>query len=232
MSVDDAGWDGRIHLLVAAAVAGWAPVIDRQRPWLAAVPLTGLALWILLARRPWRPILLRAGLLASGLLWLPLLAPLRAGVEPGPALVVGLTHLLRGLVIGLAAIVLFSVAPWPELLGLLQRWRAPKGLIMLLTIQLGQLGSLARSVRRTRRALRLRLPQRGLRRQLLAGRAALSRLLPESLVRAERIAWSLELRGWNGRLLMVGPWRPRRSEGPGLVLGLGLLIGLGVAAWT
>ena len=133
---------------------------------------------------------------------------------------------LRGFAASAALVAVSTVVPWTRAVGALQALRAPRSLIAFLAIVARHLVTLRDEAEQLRRTMLLRgafVPGTRLR----SIKVLLGRLMPLALARADRVADALTLRGFEGRLPAVAPWRPSWRDVP-VVLGALAVAGVAV----
>jgi cobalt/nickel transport system permease protein len=133
-----------------------------------------------------------------------------APLAPGPVLDVT----VRGLAVSTATVVLGAVTSWSRLIAALQGLGLPRTAVAFLVILGRHAAGVAEEARHSHHALKSR---GGYDRVGNLGRstaALLARVLDRALHRADQVAWALELRGFQGRVLGLPPFRPRAAEIP------------------
>ncbi len=209
----------RPHPGVALAVCGCAALVGTIGPLHAVAALAVLAACtVLWGLRPAR-VLRRVSVAAFPLSGFLVFAPWVGGHA--------LDLVARGIAVTSACLVLGAVASWASLLALLERLGLPGPLVAYLAILARHAGTVRDEVLRMHRALVLRGGYRTWRNRVRSWRILLVRLVPQVILRADRVADVLELRGFRGCL-------PGGSAGPLTAVdvasaGLGLvLLALGV----
>lgn len=194
--------DARTALLLSLVSA--AAALSSLRGALIALVALGLA--ALAARVDPRALALRLVPLLSGLAVLLVLLPL----APRPVLDVG----VRGFAVGTAVVVLVAVVAWSDVIGALQGAGAPPSAVAFLVILARHSEGLAEETRHAYAALATR---GGFDRPSNLGRSSgilVARILDRAFLRADRVAWALELRGFRGRVASLSRWQPRVSDAP------------------
>lgn len=120
----------------------------------------------------------------------------------------------RGLLVSLAAVSASMSVFWTAPVALLQAMRAPRSMVAFATLLARHLVSLRQDVIRTQRALLLRGAWDRIGSIGQATRALLLHLLPVTLARADQLADAMALRGFQGRIPELPPWKPSRQEVP------------------
>lgn len=189
----------RPHPGVALAVCGCAALVGATGAWRAVASLVVLGacavLWGLSPAALWKRVMLAAMALSGFLVF--------AWWVGGHAV----DLVVRGIAVTSACLVLGAVASWASLLALLERLGLPRALVAYLAILARHAGTVRDEVLRMHRALVLRGGYRTWRNRVRSWRILLVRLAPQVILRADRVADVLALRGFRGRL-------PGRPAGP------------------
>jgi energy-coupling factor transporter transmembrane protein EcfT len=136
-------------------------------------------------------------------------------LAPGPVLDVA----VRGLAVSSAAVVLGAVAGWSRLVAAAQGLGLPRTVVAFLVILGRHAAGVAEEARRARHALVTRGGYDRTRNLGRATAALVARVVDRALHRADHVARALELRGFEGRVPGLAPWRPRGAEVPHYALG-------------
>ncbi|MGI5861873.1 MAG: CbiQ family ECF transporter T component [Myxococcales bacterium] len=193
---------------MAFAAAGVAAGVAGARS--AVLGLAALAVWSLWLRLSSRSLLWRMGMLVSGFgLWI-LAAPF------APAQALGLA--LRGFSVSAAVVVVGMAVPWTAPLALLQSLRAPPSLVAFLAILARHAVTVRDEAQRVWQVLLLRGAFDRRANLPAATRILLVALVSSAFRRGERVADVLALRGFEGRVPALPPWRWNSAELPGYLL--------------
>jgi cobalt/nickel transport system permease protein len=192
---------------LGAAIAAAAVV---RTPAAAGAALAGGALLAAAARLPGRWLAARLGELLLGLVPLVVLLPLTSGATGA---VLAAVILLKGLAIGLTALVLMATAPLPTTLVAAQRLRVPGRLVQVALLTYRYVFVLAEELARLRTALRVRgFRARASGHTYRTVGQVTGTLLVRGTERAERVAQAMRCRGFDGRFRTLDDFRTTRAD--------------------
>jgi cobalt/nickel transport system permease protein len=200
--------DPRWKLAGLGAVMAAAAVV--RSPAAAGAALAGAGLLAGLGRLPPRWLLARLGELLLALVPLVVLLPITSG-RAGATL--ALVILLKGLALGLAALVLLATAPLPTTMVAAHRLRVPGVLVQVALLTYRYVFVLADELARLRTALRVRgFRARAGRHTYRTVGQVTGTLLVRGAERADRVAQAMRCRGFDGRIRTLDDFRTTPAD--------------------